>query len=275
MTPATTPLGIIAGGGELPLEVARAAMAAGRKAYLLAVDEFADPVPEGITNDRKSIGKLGWCIARLRAHGCHDVVFAGHFKRPRDGNVRLRPDLGGIWFLVSNLGVLRRHNDGIHRAIARTFEARGFRVVSPLEAAPALAAAEGSLTTTRASTQQEASFAAALEAARTHGRSGQGQAIIFAEGRVIASETKAGTDALLKSLDPARMHGGLLVKAMSPAQLSTMDPPAIGCQTVELVAAAGLAGIIVEAGRSVVVQADRVRSDADRAGVFVFGIKDV
>lgn len=274
MTRASTPLGIIAGGGELPLEVARAAMSAGREVYLLAVDEFADPVPEGITSDRKSIGKLGWCIDRLRLHGCRDVVFAGHFKRPRDGNVKLRPDLGGIWFLISNLGVLSRHNDGIHRAIARTFEARGFRVVSPLDAAPALAAAEGYLTTTHASGQVEGSFHPALAAARTHGSSGQGQAIVFGDGRTLAAETKAGTDALLRSLDPATVRGGLLVKAMSPAQLATMDPPAIGCQTVELAAAAGLAGIIVEADRSVIVQADKVQACADSAGLFVFGIKD-
>jgi DUF1009 family protein len=266
-------LGIIAGGGELPIEIARSAVAAGQTVYVLAVDEFADPVPLEIPHDRKSMGKLGWCIAQLRRRGCRDVVFAGHFKRPRDGNVRLRPDLGGVWFLLSNFGVLRRHNDGIHRAIARSFESRGFKVLSPLAAAPGLAAPEGYLTVTRAPVDMENDFPRALEAARRHGASGQGQAVVFKDGAALATETRAGTDALLRGLQPETARGGLLIKALSPGQLANMDPPAIGRHTVELAAAAGLAGIVLEAGHSVVVQAEAVRNSADKAGLFVIGCK--
>lgn len=274
MSPSPSRLGIIAGGGELPMEIARAAIATGRDVFVLAVDEFADPVPHGIQSERKSIGKLGWCIARLRQLDCRDVVFAGHFKRPRDGNIRMRPDLGGIWFLVSNFGVLRRHNDGIHRAIASTFERAGFRVLSPLQAAPTLAASAGYLTATRAAPALEQAFSRALNAARQHGASGQGQAVIFANGMTVAAETKAGTDAMLRAADPATARGGILVKSMAPGQLVSMDPPAIGCHTVELAAALGLAGILVEAGHSVVVQPDAVRAKADTAGLFVFGMSE-
>ena len=256
------------------MEIARAAIATGREVFVLAVDEFADPVPHGIQSERKSIGKLGWCIARLRQLDCRDVVFAGHFKRPRDGNIRMRPDLGGIWFLVSNFGVLRRHNDGIHRAIASTFERAGFRVLSPLQAAPTLAASAGYLTATRAAPALEQAFSRALNAARQHGASGQGQAVIFANGMTVAAETKAGTDAMLRAADPATARGGILVKSMAPGQLVSMDPPAIGCHTVELAAALGLAGILVEAGHSVVVQPDAVRAKADTAGLFVFGMSE-
>jgi len=266
-------LGIIAGGGELPIEIARSVQAAGQPVYVLAVDEFADPFPPEIPHDRKSMGKLGWCMAQLRRRGCDSVVFAGHFKRPRDGNVKLRPDLGGIWFLLSNFGVLRQHNDGIHRAIARSFERNGFKVLSPLAAAPRLAAPEGYLTETQAPADIECRFFLALEAARAHGTSGQGQAVIFKDGAVLARETRAGTDALLRDLKPATARGGMLIKALSPGQLVNMDPPAIGCHTVELAAAAGLAGIVVEAGHSVVVQTEAVRRLADNAGLFVFGCK--
>ncbi|MFN8947173.1 MAG: LpxI family protein [Alphaproteobacteria bacterium] len=272
MSPSPARLAIIAGGGELPMEIARAAMAAGRDVFLLAVEEFADPAPAGIDSERKSIGKLGWCIRRLRERQCTEVVFAGHFKRPRDGNIRMRPDLGGIWFLVSNFGVLRRHNDGIHRAIASTFERAGFRVLSPLQAAPTLAASPGYLTLSRGAPALERDFRLALEAARQHGASGQGQAIIYANGRTVAAETKAGTEAMLKGVDPQAARGGLLVKSMAPGQLVSMDPPAIGCHTVELAAAAGLAGILVEAGHSVIVQPQAVKAAADAAGLFGYGM---
>ena len=278
MSPSPSRLGIIAGGGELPMEIARAAIATGRDVFVLAVDEFADPVPHGIQSERKSIGKLGWCIARLRQLDCRDVVFAGHFKRPRDGNIRMRPDLGGIWFLVSNFGVLRRHNDGIHRAIASTFERAGFRVLSPLQAAPTLAASAGYLTATRAAPALEQAFSRALNAARQHGASGQGQAVIFANGMTVAAETKAGTDAMLAGVatlpeglrpDPAGGRG-LFFKAPKPQQDRRIDLPTLGPATVRHVAKAGLGGIAFEAGGVICLSLDEMIAEADRHNIFLW-----
>ena len=265
-------LGIIAGGGELPLEVARAAAAAGRHVFVLAVSEFAEDMPEGISHERNSIAKFGPAVSALRRNGCRDLVFVGHFARPRDRNLRIRPDLQALWFLISNFGVLRRSNDGIHRAFASTFERKGFRVLSPLQVAPSLAAAAGYLTQARASSAVEATFRAALDAARAHGATGQGQAVVLRGNEVLATETRAGTDAMLRTLDPDAARGAILVKAMAPDQLPTMDPPAMGVQTIELAASRGLAGVLVEAGKSVIVRPERVRAAADAAGIFVFGV---
>jgi UDP-2,3-diacylglucosamine hydrolase len=264
-------LGIIAGGGELPLEVARAAAAAGREVFIMAVSEFAEDIPEPFASERNSIAKFGRSIAALRRHGCKDLVFVGHFARPRDKNLKIRPDLQALWFLVSNFGVLRRSNDGIHRAFASTFERRGFRVLSPLQVVPSLAANHGYLTETHAAPEVEAGFEGALGAARAHGTTGQGQAIVMHGTQTIATETRAGTDAMLRGLTVASARGAVLVKSMSPDQLPTMDPPAIGVQTIELAKAAGLAGIVVEAGKSVIVRPDQVKDAADKAGIFVFG----
>lgn len=264
-------LGIIAGGGDLPLEVARAAAAAGRDVFIMAVSEFAEDIPAPFTHERNSIAKFGRSIAALRRHGCKDVVFVGHFARPRDKNLKIRPDLQALWFLFSNFGVLRRSNDGIHRAFAATFERRGFNVQSPLQVVPSLAAKQGYLTDTHASPDVEAGFPAALTAARNHGNTGQGQAIVVRDGQTIAAETRSGTDAMLKVLEANGGRGAVLVKTMAPDQLPTMDPPAIGVQTIELAAACGLAGVVVEAGKSVIVQPDRVKAAADKVGIFVFG----
>ena len=65
---------------------------------------------------------------------------------------------------------------------------------------------------------------------------------------IIAREGRAGTDAMLAALTAAQAKGAILVKAMKPNQLVSMDPPAIGESTVVNAAKAGLAGILVEAG---------------------------
>ena len=267
-------VGIVAGGGELPLEVANACISAGRQVHLIGVDEFADPIPSSVPHDRISMGKLGRCIKVLRQTGCQDLVFAGHFTRPKDRSIKLRPDFSGIMFLFQNLGVLRRSNDGIHRAIAGTFGRLGFRVISPLQAAPSLAAEIGPLTTLDANDEVKAHLQQALQAARDHGGTGQGQAVLFSNGHVIASETRSGTDAMLRGFEPnVAVKNTILVKAMSPHQLPTMDPPAIGANTVELAAQKGLVGIVVEAGHSIIVHPNRVKAIADKLGLFVCGAK--
>jgi DUF1009 family protein len=114
-----------------------------------------------------------------------------------------------------------------------------------------------------------AGFGAALKLAREHGAAGREQAVVVQNGRVVAREERAGTDAMLIGLAGRHLTDALLVKAMMPNQLPTIDPPAIGESTVVHAAKAGLAGILVEAGRSVIVDEARVRSRADELGLFV------
>lgn len=269
MTPRLPKLGIIAGAGALPLEIARASSASGRPYYLIAIDEFADPMPASITHARFAISKIGAIIAELRRQGCADIAFAGKFERPNGKNIKIRPDLGGLEFIARILGRFGRSDDALHRAIASMFTVRGFRVVSPLEAAPALAAREGCLTKVEPSAELKRTFVRCLELAKEHGATRQGQAVVVENGAVIAREMRAGTDAMLQALGESKRPNAILVKAMTPTQLPTIDPPAIGESTVVNAAHAGLAGILLEANRSVIVDEGAVRTRADALGVFV------
>jgi UDP-2,3-diacylglucosamine hydrolase len=262
-------LGIIAGAGELPLQIAHACIERGRDFHIVAVDEFAQTMPSTFPHARFKISKVGACLRELKRTGCAEVVFAGKFLRPH-GPVKLRPDLGGLAFLVRYLGVLRRSDDGLHRAFADMMTRKGFCVISPLDAHPGLAARAGCLTTVEPTAEQKSSFATALALAKTHGASDEGQAIVVAGGTIIAREARAGTDAMLASLSAAQSKGAILVKALKPNQLVSMDPPAIGESTVINAAKAGLAGILVEAGQSVIVDEARVRAKGDELGVFVY-----
>ncbi len=269
MTERVPKLGIVAGAGALPFEIARASSASGRPYHVIAIDEFADPMPASMTHTRFAISKIGAIIAELRRQGCADIAFAGKFERPNGKNIKMRPDLGGLEFIARIFGQFGRSDDTLHRAIAGMFAARGFRVVSPLDAAPALAARAGCLTKVEPSTTLKATFARSLELAKEHGATRQGQAVVVENGTVIARETRAGTDAMLQALGEGKRPHAMLVKAMTPTQLPTIDPPAIGESTVVNAARAGLAGILVEANRSVIVDEVAVRAKADALGLFV------
>lgn len=264
------PLGIIAGGGALPAVLAAAVMDKGRSVFVLAAEGIAAPPGPGVPHQKLPFGALGRAFRALKTAGCREVCFAGKFSRPGRG-ARLRPDLAALMFLWRNWGVLRRGDDAIHRAIASAFLAEGLTVVSPLAAAPALAAPSGTLTVRAPGSVWLDAFPAALAAAKAHGASDAGQAIVFKDGRAIAHETRGGTDAMLAGLD-AGARGGVLVKAMKPHQLTLIDPPAIGVDTIERCAAKGLAGVLVEAGGTLVIDRDAVRRAADGKGLFVVAV---
>jgi hypothetical protein len=262
-------LGIVAGAGALPLRVAEACERTGRAYYMIAVEEFAEPMASSMRHTRLPISKIGATIAALKHEGCSDLTFAGKFERPDGRKVKIRPDLGGIEFLLRMAGMLWRNDDAIHRAISNMFTTHGFHVVSPLDAAPELAAREGCLTNTQPTPEVRKEFRRALELAKEHGATKQGQAVVVERGAIVARETRAGTDAMLVALGAGKRPDAILTKAMTPTQLVTLDPPAIGESTVINAAHAGLAGILVEAGRSVVVDEARVRAKADELGLFV------
>lgn len=265
-------LGIIAGGGELPMRIAQACHGRGQPYLILAVEEFALPVPPHLASERIPLSKLGRALAALRRHGCREIVFAGQFERP-GGRVRFRPDLTAAWFFLRNVGPFRRGDDSLHRIMAKEFERAGFRVVSPLDADPTLAAPRDYITRKRAEAFSEADLRRALMAAKEHGRTDKGQAVVVRGGEVIAREGKAGTDAMLAELAKQGNRGGVLAKAMKPQQIRDVDPPAIGVKTIASASAAGLDGIVVEAGATVVVDIDDVIAAADEAGLFVCGME--
>jgi hypothetical protein len=109
-----------------------------------------------------------------------------------------------------------------------------------------------------------------------------GQAAVVADNHVLGVEAAEGTDNLLLRIAELRQHGrvvtpvgvGVLVKAPKPGQDRRFDLPAIGPRTIENVARAGLAGLAVAAGSSIVAEPQMVIAAADRAKIFFVGVRE-
>jgi DUF1009 family protein len=109
-----------------------------------------------------------------------------------------------------------------------------------------------------------------------------GQAVVVADARVLAVEAAEGTDRMLARIVELRQSGriavasgrGVLVKAAKRGQDRRVDLPSIGPQTVEGAARAGLAGIAVVAGSTIVAEPERISATADRERLFVLGVRD-
>ena len=138
-------LGILAGGGTLPGEVAAAAQAAGRAVFIIGLEGHADPAVLARWPHRMlRMGAAGRILAALREHGCRDLVMIGPVRRP--SLLHLRPDADGAR-LLARLGISAfKGDDGLLAAVIRLLEDEGFHVVGAHEVLGETLAPAGSLT---------------------------------------------------------------------------------------------------------------------------------
>jgi DUF1009 family protein len=270
-----TALGIIAGGGDLPIAVAESAQEAGRAVFVVALRGCADDVVARFPHEWAGIGEVGKTLKLLRAHECKDIILVGRVARPRFSDVKV--DAKGLLLLPKVISAARQGDDALLRTLVSSFEAEGFRTVGVAEAAPGLIAREGVLGRVRPAGDIETDIALAVKVVRTLGALDIGQAAAVCDGLVLAVEAAEGTDAMIARAAalPEAIRGtpasrrGVLVKALKPAQDGKTDLPVIGVATVRNAAAAGLAGIAIEAGRSLVINRRGIIEAADAAGIFV------
>ena len=272
-------LAIICGGGTLPFAVADAVTKYGRRVVLFAIRGWADPKRVvDYPHYWAALGQFGAFCRLARREGCQDVVLIGSMVRPAIWQIR--PDLKTLRLLPRIFGIFRGGDDYLLKGVAAIFEEHGFRLLGAHAVAPEILMPEGTLGRERPTDRDNADIAKGLAFLTAASPFDVGQAVVVADARVLAIEAAEGTDSLLERIAQLRQTGriasgrGVLVKAAKRNQDRRLDLPSIGPQTVEGAARAGLAGIAVVAGSTVVAEPAQIGAIADRAGLFVLGLRE-
>ena len=266
-------LGIIAGGGPLPGQVAAAARGAGRGVFIVGLEGFADPaVLAPWPHEIHRIGAVGRILAALRRHRCEDVVMIGPVRRP--SVLDLRPDFQGARILARIGRAAFGGDDGLLAAVVRVLNEEGFRVVGAQEVMRDVLAPAGVLTRAQPDDAARADIARGIRVARLLGSADVGQGCVVQQGLVLAVEAIEGTDAMLARAATLRRDGpgGVLVKLLKPGQERRADLPTIGATTVRNAHAAGLRGLAFEAGATILAEREATLAAADAAGLFLLGL---
>tara|TARA_R110002072_G_scaffold241361_2_gene400224 strand:- start:98 stop:946 length:849 start_codon:yes stop_codon:yes gene_type:complete len=271
--PQWTRLGIIAGGGDLPVEIANAM--AGMNPFIVRVKGFGTDTFVGFESVEKSIGQIGGILKALKTAGCDALCFAGYVTRPDIKDLQM--DARGLVLVPKALAAGRKGDDAILRVVIEEFEQAGLTVIGANEVLKSLAPGAGLLTALSPSQGDRADIAKALLTARHMGEIDIGQAAVIAHGVVLAVEAQEGTNAMLDRITdlPAHLRGaagerlGVLAKTPKPIQERRIDLPTIGLETVERCDRAGLAGIALEAGGALIVNREAVVAALDAAGMFL------
>jgi DUF1009 family protein len=266
-------LGLIAGGGQIPDLIRETCRIEGRPLYIAALNGFCDPVTvSGVEHGWFDLPQVGALLKALKAAGVEEVCLCGSVAKP--DFTALKPDLKGALILPRLLKAALTGDDAILRVVVDVFEREGFRPIGADALMTSLLVREKSYGNSLPTTGQSADVALAFAAARDLGAADRGQAAVAAQGKIVGLEDDAGTDALLRRMaaEPAA-RGGVLVKCVKPEQDRRVDLPTIGVKTVENAAAAGLAGIAVEAGAALMVDPAATAETADRLGLFLIGLR--
>lgn len=263
-------LTLLAGAGDLVPEVVAAALAGGYRVQVLALT----PRPS-LAGVRMRSGDLSrplgvlWAIRWFRTS---QIAMAGGIQigdATRQGLARFFAGRG-------NARARAPVGDSALSGLATTLKRlTGAELVGLQQIAPALMASEGHI----AGPKPSAELHHALAAARAIGRLDIGQAAVTSGRRIIAVEDIGGTDDLIARVGELRRRGVtgdgstplVLAKARKPGQPAFVDLPAIGPQTIENAAAAGISHIVVEAGQTLVIGREHIAAAAVRLGVSVSG----
>ncbi len=271
------PLGLIAGNGALPLQLAAAQTASGGDIFILGLEGEADAGIEAYPHVWSPLGHLKAAADHLRQAGCTQIVILGGIQRPKLETLDF--DEGGQWFVEQAMAGEHAGDDQLLKLILAYFQSRGL-TIQPAEAVLSDLTGRAGPQTSHPHACHEEDIAHASKIAKTIGAQDIGQSVVVAQRLVLGIEGPEGTDALLQRvaglasefIGTPEAKIGVLAKLPKPQQDRRVDLPTLGKRTVELAVQAHLAGIVYEAGGALFDDFEAVVALAEEQGLFLVGL---
>lgn len=262
-------LGLIAGGGQFPFMVARAARAAGRR---VAAVGFVGHTDSGLTTvvdawKLTRLGQLNKLIRFFKAQRVGSVCMAGAISKPKALSVRL--DFRAMKLLLK---VGAKGDDALLRALLTELETEGFTVVQAADYAPGLRGPVGVLTARGPSAEEWEDLRYGWSVAKALGCLDVGQCVVVKRKMVAAVEALEGTDATIERATRLAGPGCVVVKTVKPGQDERIDLPSLGSATIAAMAAGRASCLGYEAGKTLFFDIQDAIMAAERAGICIVGL---
>jgi UDP-2,3-diacylglucosamine hydrolase len=260
-------LGIIAGNGAYPKELAQAARKAGVKKIVAAaftgetdpsISELADTV------EWLRVGQLGRLLKFFRENNVRRGIMAGQIA-PKN-LFDLRPDVKALVVLAK---LKQRNAESIFSAIADELKKADVDLLPATMFLENDMAKSGLIAGTKLSRAEEDDVELGWSVAKEMARLDVGQTIIVKNGTVLAVEAFEGTNDAIKRGGALAREGAVMIKVAKPNQDMRFDVPVIGVETIKVAAEAKLRVIAVEAGKTLLLERDKVVELASRSKISV------
>lgn len=272
-----SPLGLIAGEGVFPVLVARGAKKNGRRVICAALRGSALTELAHECDVYKNVGvlRLGQWIRVLKKNGCREAIMVGRVRKAgmyaRWRYLQYIPDLRTLRVWFTRL----RHDKRDHAvllAVAAELQVEGITLIDSTTYTSDQLASEGVMTRAEPTARQRADIEFGWELCKTISRLDIGQALAVLDKDVIAVEAIEGTDRMIQRAGQyCRTPGWTLIKVTNAQQDMRMDVPTVGVQTIEGLHAAGAGCLVLQTGRTMMLEKEKVIELAEKYGIAVVG----
>jgi len=260
-------LGIIAGGGPLPIIAAREARAQGLKVVAVAIEEAAssDLADEVDSISWVGAGQLGRLMEALRREQVADAVMLGKIPLTMLFS-RFKTDSRGILFILK---LKDRRGDSILSALGDVLTTEGITLHDCRRFLSSVVLRKGLLTARAPGVEEQRDISFGREIARAIAGLRIGQTVVVKRRTVLAVESIEGTDATIRRGGALGKGGVVVVKVGRPDQDMRFDLPVVGPDTVAALEEAGATALGLDADQTLMIERDRVMTSADRLGLAI------
>jgi DUF1009 family protein len=225
------------------------------------------------------MGTVGGAIRRFRKSGVRRAVMAGKihkvmFYRPRWW-LRHRPDWTAVRTFYRHFlsGSRDRKDDSLLSALVAAYAAAGISFQPATDFAPELLVSSGNVSGLSVSARQLRDVDFGWQLAKHMGGLDVGQTVCVKDQAVLAVEAIEGTDLCIRRAGELCRQGGFtVVKVAKPQQDMRFDVPTVGVSTLETIAAAGGRVLAIEAGRTILLDAEEFHATARRLKIAVVAL---
>ena len=269
-------VGLIAGNGTFPLEVAESISQKNKEVFIVALKGAASRDLERYPHIWIRMGQIGRAIQALKENNCEELILIGGVKKP---NLWLfKPDFGALKLFFKLVMLPSKGDASILKTLLQFLEIDNkFKVVGAEKYIPHLLMSEGLLAGEKIDKQTQIDIDIAIANCINIGFKDIGQACVVVNGEIITSEDVSGTDNMLRNLVSKEIKfskKGVLVKLTKPIQDKRVDLPVIGMQTIHLVKEIGLKGIAIENRSSFILEKEQVIKFANDNEIFIYGFNN-
>jgi len=271
-------LGLIAGEGRLPFLVAAGARKAGMQVVCVGLEGNAE---NGLANEvdvfyHVPLARPGTWIRKLKKHNVTRTIMVGRVAKERIFTpwriLRYLPDWRVFRIYYWRLRRKDKLTESVLCAVADELATGGIKLENSTMYCKEHLATEGVMTTKplRQSVQDDIEFGRQM--VKKLAELGVGQSIAVKEKQVIAVEAIEGTAAMIERAGQLCKSGGwILLKASKPNQDMRFDVPCVGPDTIRSLAKNGGKCLVVEAGKTIIIDKPETIKLADELGIAILG----
>lgn len=263
-------LGIIAGNGVYPLELARNARAAGVvRVHVAAFENETRPDLAALVDSIAwlRVGQLGKLIAFFKKCGVKEAIMAGQIA-PRN-LFDLRPDFRTLLLLGR---IKERNAESLFGGIADELAKDGITLLPATTFLEQDLAAAGHIGGPAVKRRVIEDLEFGYRIAKETSRLDIGQTVVVRNGTVLAVEAFEGTNETILRGGKLGRGAAVMVKVSKPKQDFRFDVPVIGVQTLETATEAGILAIGVETGKTLLLEGKKVIAEANTRKISIHGI---